>query len=41
MDKTTVSVPMRTQPAVAPPKGVTAKTPTVVINTATQNPDHR
>lgn len=30
MDKTTVSVPMRTQPAVAPPKGVTAKTPTVV-----------
>ena len=36
MDKTTVSVPMRTRPAVTPPKGVTTKTPTVVINTATQ-----
>ena len=27
---------MRTRPAVAPPKGVTAKTPTIVINTTTQ-----
>ncbi len=36
MDKTTVSVPMRTRPAVAPPKAVTAKTPTIVINTTTQ-----
>ena len=36
MAKSTVSVPMRTRPAVAPPKGVTAKTPTIVINTTTQ-----
>lgn len=36
MSNSNPSVPMRTRPAVAPPKGVTAKTPTIVINTTTQ-----
>ena len=36
MGKSTVSVPISARPAVTPPKGVTAKTPTVVINTSTQ-----
>ncbi len=36
MAKPTVSVPMRTRPAVAPPKGVTAQAPTITINTYTQ-----
>ena len=36
MVNSNVSVPMRTRPALTPPKGVTAKTPTVVINTSTQ-----
>ena len=40
MAKSTVSVPMRTRPAVTPPKGVTTKTPTIVINTTTlETPD--
>jgi len=36
MVNSNVSVPMRTRPALTPPKGVTAKTPTVVIDTSTQ-----
>ena len=36
MGKSTVSVPISARPALTPPKGVTAKTPTVVINTSTQ-----
>lgn len=36
MSNSNPSVPMRTRPAVTPPKGVTTKTPTVVINTSTQ-----
>lgn len=36
MVNSNVSVPMRTRPAVAHPKGVTAKAPTIVINATTQ-----
>ena len=36
MGKSTVSVPISARPALTPPKGVTAKTPTFVINTSTQ-----
>lgn len=36
MSNSNPSVPKRTRPTLTPPKGVTAKTPTVVINTASQ-----
>ena len=36
MANSILPVPQRTRPAVTPPKGITAKTPTVVINTSTQ-----